>query len=65
MAELLTVREVAALVKLSARQIYKMVSAGRMPPPLKVGRSTRWRADDVRRWIVDGCPAPERKRVRP
>lgn len=55
MAELLTVRDVAALVKLSSRQIYKLAASGRMPLPLKVSRSTRWRAADIEKWIQNGC----------
>lgn len=55
MSELLTVRDVAALVKLSSRQIYKLCASARMPAPLKVGRSTRWRAAQISAWIQNGC----------
>ena len=58
MNPLLTVREVAALCKWSTRQVYKMVSSGRLPAPLKVGRSTRWRASDIEAWIKNGCQLP-------
>ena len=59
MAEMLSVRDVAALLKLSTRQVYKLVACGRMPQPLKVGRSTRWRSADIAAWIDGGCGAAE------
>lgn len=53
--ELLNVREVAARLKLSSRQIFKLASAKRLPAPVKVGRSTRWRVADLEAWIASGC----------
>ncbi len=28
-----------------------------VPAPIRIGRSVRWRADEIRRWIGAGCPA--------
>ena len=54
---LMTVREVAAELKVSSRQVWKLASSGRMPAPLRLGRSVRWRASDIAEWIRLGCPA--------
>ena len=56
-AELLSVRDVAALLGgCSTRHLYRMVDAGRMPRPLKLGGLVRWRRAEVLEWISDGCP---------
>ena len=54
--QLLTVREVARLLAVGVRSVWRMASAGQMPRPVKIGRSARWRAAEVGRWIEAGCP---------
>ncbi len=53
--ELLDVRQVAALLTCSPKHVYRMVDAGKMPAPLKLGSATRWRQAEVLEWIRDGC----------
>jgi len=57
--ELLTVRQVAAMLKLSTRQVFKLSTSGRLPEPVKLARSTRWRESDIARWIESGCDMSE------
>lgn len=47
---LLNVQDVSRRTSISVRSLWRMVSAGTFPAPVRVGRSTRWRADDVREW---------------
>jgi excisionase family DNA binding protein len=54
--KLLTVDDVAELLKVSTRHVWKLLSAGRFPQPIRIGRSVRWRRADVENWIDDGCP---------
>jgi excisionase family DNA binding protein len=56
-AALLDVQAVAALLDCSARHVYRLADAGRMPAPLKLGALIRWRADEIRDWIRSGCKA--------
>lgn len=56
-AELLDVRQVAAVVNASPRTVYRLADAGKMPRPVRLGSLVRWRADELRRWINDGCPS--------
>jgi len=55
--ELLTDSEVAALVKVSRRQIWNLLAKGNLPEPVRLGqsRSVRWRRSDIERWIANGC----------
>jgi excisionase family DNA binding protein len=55
--ELLPIGQVAAMVALSRRTISRLADAGKLPPPLRIGGSLRWRLADVRQWIAAGCPA--------
>ncbi len=57
---LMTVRDVAAALKLSPRQIWKLNSMGRLPSPVRLSRSCRWRAADIARFVELGCPTRER-----
>ena len=53
---LLTVAGVARLLGVSARTVRRLVGAGRLIAPVKLGGSVRWRADELRKWIASGCP---------
>jgi len=48
---LLRATEVARLLRISVRQVWKLTSSGQLPSPIEIGRSTRWRDSDVQRVI--------------
>jgi len=41
----------------SVRHVYRLADAGKMPRPVKLGSLVRWRTDELRLWIADGCPS--------
>ena len=53
---LIDVQDVAALLKCSARHVWRMADAGKMPRPYKVGALCRWDRAAIEQWVVDGCP---------
>ena len=53
---LLTAREAAALCGKSLRAWRSWDAAGLIPRPIRIRRSTLWRADELRQWIEAGCP---------
>ena len=53
--ELLTIRELATILKVSQRSIWRLVAAGQLVEPLRIGGSIRWRCEDIRDWIANGC----------
>ena len=53
--ELLTIRELAKVLKLSPRSIWRLVKSHQLPAPVRIGGSIRWRADDISIWISKGC----------
>jgi predicted DNA-binding transcriptional regulator AlpA len=53
---LINVEEVARRLDMSSRSVWRLNSAAKMPKPLAVGGSRKWRADEIRRWVEAGCP---------
>jgi len=58
---LLTVKEVAEMLGLSERTIYRLADSGAMPRPVKIGAAVRWRRNELDQWIEEGCPASRGK----
>lgn len=56
-AKLLDVQAVAELLNCSARHVYRLTDAGRMPAPVKLGALVRWNRSAIESWINEGCPA--------
>lgn len=58
---LLTPAQVADLLGTSIRTVERLVHAGRLPAPLKLGRASRWRRDTLLAALVqqpaDDAPA--------
>lgn len=53
---LLDVQQVAALSGLHRATVFKLVSCGKFPKPMKLGRATRWLKDELIAWIAAKCP---------
>ncbi len=53
---MLTVDEVAKLLACSGRHVYRLVDAGHMPAPVRLGRAVRWPRIAIETWIIEGCP---------
>ncbi len=48
--------QLAELLGISQRTLWRFRSAGKLPPALKLGGCVRWRLAEVRQWIAAGCP---------
>lgn len=59
--QLLRDSEVAKRLGVSRRQVWKLLAAGQLPEPVRVGGSVRWRDADIVGWIQAGCPAQTAK----
>jgi excisionase family DNA binding protein len=55
--ELLAVDAVAEMLGVSARHVFRLSDAGKMPPPVRLGAAVRWPRQAVLGWIAGGCPA--------
>ena len=48
------------LCGVSLRTWWTLHSSGKSPLPVRLGRRTLWRADELAAWIEAGCPARDR-----
>lgn len=53
---LLTAKQAAKTCGKSLRTWRTWDSAGWIPRPVRIGRSTLWRADELLAWVEVGCP---------
>lgn len=52
--KLFSIAELSDLFSRSKSSIYADIKKGKFPPPVKIGpRVSRWREDDVDKWIAD------------
>lgn len=56
---LVTAAEVARLLNVSTRTLWRQLSAGQIPQPVRFGGTVRWRVEEIRNWISEGCPKPQ------
>lgn len=54
---LVPVRTVAKLMQVSPRTVWRMLSAGLIVEPRRIGNVVRWHIDELKAWIAGGCPA--------
>ncbi len=60
-SELLTVEEVAAMLSIGVRSVWRKSQDGRLPPPIKMTGSTRWSKSAMREWIVEKASAAQKQ----
>ncbi len=61
---LLTAKQAARMCGRSLRTWRAWDSAGWIPRPVRIGRATLWRVDEVRAWVEAGCPRRDEWEVR-
>lgn len=55
MLELLSMADLALVLKVSRRSVIRWRDNGTLPPSCKIGRAVRWRRGDIEHWIDSGC----------
>ncbi len=48
--------EVAKLLNVSLRHVNSLNASGRLPRPIRLGRSVRWLRSDLEAWLEAGAP---------
>lgn len=57
---LIDTNQVAKLLKVSARTVYRMEHCGEMPRAIRIGKAVRWGYEEIKAWVSAGCPTAER-----
>jgi len=52
----MTAKESAQLCRLSKRSWFRLHACRKVPAPILIGASLRWRKEFVERWIEMSCP---------
>jgi excisionase family DNA binding protein len=55
---LVSAEELATILDVSQRTIWRLLSARKIPNPVRFGGTVRWRLAQVSEWIEQGCPQP-------
>jgi predicted DNA-binding transcriptional regulator AlpA len=63
--QLLDMSEMAAMLKMGPRTLWRFRDSGRLPAPVALGRCIRWRRGDIERWVAAGCPDVRRTGWKP
>ena len=51
--DLLTIKELAAKLKITVQTVYSLIKAGQLPPGVKIGKSRRWDWNEVQKFIKE------------
>ena len=62
---MMRVEDLAERLQIGASTVWRRRDQGSLPAPLRLGRSVRWRKEDVDAWINDGCPDVRRTKWLP
>ncbi len=54
---LIDIHTLAALLTRSVASLERDQAAGRLPAPVRIGGSKKWRRSDIEAWVAAGCPA--------
>lgn len=57
---LLSADSLATALEISKASVWGWLSSGRLPAPIKLGKSTRWRREEIEAWVAAGCPGRDR-----
>ncbi len=60
--ELLNAVQLAELLNISERTLYRLKSRGSLPTPILLGGSVRWRRVEILEWVACGCQPPVKDR---
>jgi len=56
----LTAKQVAAMLNISVRQVWRLHTTGRLPSPIRLGHCVRWRRKEIVGFVDQGAPTREK-----
>jgi len=54
---LLKAQELAEMLSVSTRHIWRMKASGKLPRAIEIGKCVRWKLLDISNWLSMGCPS--------
>jgi len=56
---LICAETLAQRLDVSLRTLWRLRNSGKLPSPIRLGGSVRWRAAEIAAWVAAGCPCVE------
>lgn len=56
-AVLVNANELAKMLSVSVRHLWRMKAMGKLPKPVNIGGCVRWRLEEIGLFIEMGCPS--------
>ena len=53
METLVPLRQLESIVGFRKSKIYQLIESGEFPPPIKIGRSSRWPSSEISDWVQE------------
>ena len=53
---LVSAEKLAQMLDISVRSLWRLRVGGKIPAPVRLGGSVRWRLSDIESWVAAGCP---------
>ena len=53
METLLPLRKLESVIGFRKSKIYQLIESGEFPPPIKIGRSSRWPSSEISDWVQE------------
>ena len=53
-------RRLGEMLGLSERTVRRLDAAGKLPRPIQIGGSVRWRLDEIATWLHAGAPSRDK-----
>ena len=57
-SRLIDVKELSRMLNVGIRTVWRLQSSQKIPEPIRIGNSVRWRYEEIAEWISRGCPLP-------
>ncbi|SVE35306.1 uncharacterized protein METZ01_LOCUS488160 [marine metagenome] len=53
---LIPAKQIALILDVSLRTVWRLRAASKLPRSVEIGKSVRWKAEEIAEWIDAGCP---------
>jgi excisionase family DNA binding protein len=57
---LIDVNQVAKLLNVSTRHVYRLEDCGQLPRAIRIGAAVRWPYREIKEWVAAGCPSADK-----
>lgn len=57
--QLINVKKLAEVLSVSIRQVFRLKAENKIPAPIKISGSIRWKRSEIERWMEWDCPDRE------